>query len=210
MNHILSILIATTPDRNRMFTSLCNELYRQILYMNSFHDSLGSIEVVVDGSKRFLDGGLSIGKKREALVQAANGKYLCFLDSDENIAPNYLETLVRLCNQDKDICTFRSLGKLENYWALYDMSIENTNQESTPNTIVLRNGWHVCPVKTEYAKLYKFEDISYGEDFIWMHEVLKHCKTEAHTDAILLQYNHSSKFSEADRITRYELDKKPI
>lgn len=190
-----------------MFTTLFNELHRQNEYLQTFHDSLGAVEILVDGSKRFLDGGLSIGKKREALVKRATGRYCNFLDSDESIAPNYLETLVRLCNQERDICTFRAIAKLDNYWALFDMSLKNTNQEATPDTTVLRGGWHTCPVRTEYAQRYDFEDISYGEDASWMSKVLSHCKTEAHTDAILLQYNHGAKFSEADRITRYQTEK---
>ena len=201
---IASILIPTTPDRHEMFTALFNELHRQLEYMNTFHPTLGEIEILVDDSKRFLDGGLSIGKKREALVQRANGKYCWFLDSDESISPNYLETLVRLCCQDKDICTFRAIAKLDNYWALYDMRLYQTNEQSTPDKTVLRAPWHQCPVKTEFAKRYEFEDISYAEDWKWMVSVLVDCKTEAHTDQILLQYNHG-KHSEADKITAHEL-----
>jgi len=201
---IASILIPTTPDRHEMFTALFNELHRQLEYMNTFHPTLGEIEILVDDSKRFLDGGLSIGKKREALVQRANGKYCWFLDSDESIAPNYLETLIRLCCEDKDVCTFRAIAKLDNYWALYDMRLGQPNEQSTPDKIVSRGAWHTCPVRTEYAKRYEFKDTSYAEDIEWMFQVLSHCKTEAHSDAILLQYNHG-KHSESDKITAHEL-----
>lgn len=208
---ILSILCATTPDRAPMFDLLHGELLKQIYYMHHIHTSLGEIEIVIDDSKRFLDGGLSIGKKREALVQRATGRYLCFLDSDETIAPNYVETLVRLCCEEKDVCTFRAIAKLDNYWTLIDMSLMNSeNQESTPYGIVYRNAWHVCPVRSEFAKRYSFEDVSYGEDALWMNKVLQNCKTEAHVDLILLQYNHSTFTSEADKITRHELDNQNI
>lgn len=200
---IASILIPTLPERSELFTRLFNELYRQIAYMTTFHPTLGEIEIVVDDSKRFLDGGLSIGKKREALVQRAEGLYCWFLDDDESIAPNYLETLVRLCNQNKDVCTYRAIGKFDSYWTVYDMSLKNVNEQSVPDKIVLRSAWHQCPVRTKYAKLYSFPDTSYGEDFEWMQKVLIHCETEAHTDAILLQYNHG-KHSEADKIIKHE------
>ena len=200
---IASILIPTMPGRLEKFTNLFNELHRQLAYMQTFHPTLGQIEIVIDDSKRFLDGGLSIGKKREALVQRAEGKYCWFLDDDETIAPNYLETLVRLCCRNEDVCTFRAIGKFDNYWAVYDMSLYNTwNEPSTPDKTVVRQPWHQCPVKTEYAKMYHFPDTSYGEDWAFMEKVLTHCKTEAHTDAILLQYNHG-KHSEADKITNH-------
>lgn len=198
---ILSVLIPTIPERVEMFTRLYNELHRQLEFMQTFHPSLGSIEIEVDATKRFLDGGPSIGKKREALVKKASGKYLCFLDDDESIAPNYLETLVRLCNEDKDICTFRNITKMDNYWCVIDMSLSNEeNLPAGPSSIVLRRPWHICPVISYFAKMYDFEDVNYGEDFMWMEKVLVHCVTEAKTDAVIHQYNHSSKVSEADKI----------
>lgn len=204
---ILSILIPTIPERGKMFTELFNEVHKQVAYMDAFHPSLGEIEVLVDDSKKFLDGGLSIGKKRESLVHRAAGKYLCFLDDDDSIAPNYVETLVRLCQSKADICTFRSIAKLDTYWTIIDMGLSHENEQSTPNGIVRRSAWHICPVRSEFAKQISFPDSSYGEDWEWMRQVLKLCGTEATAYSIIHQYRHSSKISEADKITDYT---KPI
>jgi hypothetical protein len=178
--------------------------------MNTFHSSLGEIEIIIDGSERFLDGGLSIGKKREKLVSAANGSYLCFLDDDEQIAPNYLEVLVRLCCQNKDVCTFRSLAKLDNYWTVINMGLGQSNEQANPNWIVERNAWHICPVKSEWAKLHTFEDINYAEDWKWFEQVLTHCQTEAHTDAVIHSYQHSAQTSESDKITNHEYSQRTM
>lgn len=205
---ILSILIATIPERSKMFTALFNEVHRQIEYMDTFHQTLGKIEVIVDDSKKFLEGGLSIGKKREALVKRSIGKYLCFLDDDESISPNYVETLVRLCQHDRDVCTFKNISKMDNYWMIVDMSIHySMNDPANPSFMVRRRPWHICPVRSSFAKLHHFEDSSYGEDFHWMERVLTHCTSEAKSEAVLHQYNHSSKVSEADKITNYVLTK---
>lgn len=203
---ILSILCPTTPDRESMFSHLLNNVLNQREELSTWHSELGEVEIIWDDSKRFLDGGLSIGKKRESLVRRANGKYLTFLDSDEDIAPNYVETLVRLCQHDRDVCTFRNLTKTDHYWTIVDMSLNYThNDEANANYITRRMPWHICPVKTEFAKLYDFEDINYGEDWKWFEKVLKHCANEAHTDAVIHCYNHSSKHSEADRIMKSNL-----
>lgn len=202
MFNILSILIPTIPARGEQFTKLFNEVHKQVSYMDSVHPTLGYIEVLVDDSARFLEGGLSIGKKREALVKRATGKYLCFLDDDDSIAPNYIETLTRLCQENKDVCTFRNISKLDNFWMVVDMSLGRENQQAEPG-IIYRAPWHICPVKSIYAKRYEFHDINYGEDWGWFEQVLKHCETEAKTSAILHQYNYSSKKSESDKIINY-------
>jgi hypothetical protein len=198
---ILSILIPTIPDRVEMFMKLYNEVSRQVAYVDTTF-RLGNVEVLVDSREKFLNGGPSIGKKREALVQRAQGKYLCFLDDDETISPNYIETLQRLCKQDKDVCTFRNITKLETYWTVVDMGLNFQNEEATPERMIKRSPWHICPVRSQYAKKYPFPDTSYGEDWAWFSQVLSHCRTEAKTDAILHQYNHG-KHSEADKINNY-------
>lgn len=198
---ILSVLIPSIPERFDNFSKLTNELFNQKTYVHTFHPTLGDIEVVVDNSKKFLDGGLSIGAKRQALLDRAQGDYVCYLDDDEDIAPNYLETLVRLCNKRQDVCTFRNLSKMDNFWMVVDMGLHYPNDQASPMFMARRKPWHICPVKREFAKLYKFEDINYGEDFKWMDKVLAHCTTEAKTDAIIHVYNHSKNHSEADKIT---------
>lgn len=197
---ILSILIATTPDREPMTSALMSQLYKQIDHINKHHSSLGNIEVLFDDAPRFLDGGPSIGAKRDSLKTRADGKYLCYLDSDESIAPNYVETLVRLCHRNADVVTFRNISKMDTFWMTVDMRLNYPNDQACPDFEIRRKPWHICPVRTEFAKLYKFIDANYSEDWTWMENVLKHCTTEAHTDAILHQYNHSSKTSEADKI----------
>lgn len=207
---ILSVLVPSIPERSDLLTRINSLLHKQLIQLWRDHPMLGDVEIVFKNSKSFLNGGLSIGKKREWLVKAAMGKYLCFLDDDEDIAPNYIETLMRLCQHDVDVVTFRNLTRTDTYWTVVDMSLKNHNEEATPERIVKRLPWHICPVKNEYAKLYDFEDSNYSEDWTWMEKVLKHCKTEAHTDQILHCYNHSSKHSEADKITNHEMAKKLI
>jgi glycosyltransferase involved in cell wall biosynthesis len=204
---ILSILIPSTPERSDMLAGMYQVVYSQIIQLWRLHPMLGDVEILIDDSKRFLDGGLSIGKKRQSLVERAQGKYLCFLDDDEDIAPNYVETLLRLCQYDADIVTFRNLTKTDHYWTIVDMRLDyQHNDQANPNYITRRRPWHICPVKSEHAKLYEFEDSNYGEDWTWFEKVLKHCATESHTDAVLHCYNHSSKTSEADRITNQKIN----
>ncbi len=196
----LSILIPSIPSRRNKLLAIREELYKQAFAIHSTFPTVGYIEVLSDDSTSFLDGGLSIGKKRELLVRKAQGKYLCFLDDDDTISPDYVKTLLSLCSENNHVVTFRSLFKLTDYWGLVNMSLSNRfNEQATPERIIQRPPWHICPVWSEFARIYPFSDINNAEDFAWMEKVLSHCQTESHTDKIIFQYNHNSD-SEADKI----------
>lgn len=208
MTPILSILIPSIPETSHLTDPLAWGLQRQCTAMNDLHPTLGEVEIIVDNRKRFLDGGPSIGTKRGDLIKRSKGRYACFCDNDDLVAPNYVETLVRLCQRNADVVTFRNITKTDSYWTIVDMSLNyQVNDQASPNFIVRRRPWHICPVKSEFAKLYDFEDINYGEDFNWMEKVLSHCTTEAHTEQVLHCYQHSSKTSEADKITKHAQSK---
>lgn len=209
---ILSILVPSIPERRQQLTTLLNELYTQQLTLNRTHPTLGSVEILVDDSIKFLEGGLSIGAKRDLLLQRASGKYLCFLDDDDTVTPNYMEQLVRLCNEGKDIVTFRTLIKNDHYWGLIDMQLATEqNSEVTPHGTTPRTPWHICPVLAEHAKQEPFsKTLNHNEDWDWMSRVLKRVSSESHCDMILTQYNHSELGSEADRIVKPVTDRSPI
>jgi len=192
-------LMPTIPQRKFQFERLFKNVKTQIDYCYVAHPTLGTCQIIYDNGASFRQGGLSIGNKRQSLLDQAKGLYICFLDDDEAVSPDYVETLLRLVYLDKDVCVFRSLAKLSNNWALVDMSLKNNNKQINPDSITKRTPWHICPVRIGFAQQYKFSDSNYGEDFGWFSMVLKHCRSEAHTDRIIHQYNHGA-HSEADKI----------
>lgn len=199
----LSVLIPTIPKRGSMFNLLFGQLVLQGASLTPYDKSL-PVEIVVDGSDSYMDGGPSIGAKRDSLVQRAQGEYLLFLDDDEGISGNYLEVILQLCETGADVCTFRSIAKLEQYWTVIDMSLlHEENEQASPDRIVKRRPWHINAIRSDIAKQFRFEDINYGEDWKWMEQVLTKCYKEAHTDAIIHEYRHG-KHSEADKITEHE------
>lgn len=203
---ILSILIPSIPDRREKLLKLICELQKQTTALYLSHPSLGLVEILVDDSIKFTEGGLSIGGKRNLLLQRSSGKYVCFLDDDDEPTPNYIEQLVRMCQANTDIVTFRCLVKNDHYWSLIDMRLSNLmNDEVNPESIINRTPWHICPVLSEHAKREQFSDLNHNEDWDWMKRVLERVKTESHTDMILSQYNHSESGSEADNIMREDI-----
>lgn len=196
----LSVLIPSIESRKQSLDLLIANLEKQKTECFERHPMLGAVNIIAFSTKSFLDGGPSIGEKRNELVTLSGDDYLCFLDDDDTVPPNYIESLLRLCYQGLDICTFRALMKLRDFWGILDMRLAySVNDQATPEYTMRRRPWHICPVRSEFAKLYEFEDKNNAEDFAWMEKVLGHCSTEAHTEKILFQYNHGP-HSEADRI----------
>lgn len=196
----LSILIPSIHSRSKMASKLVDELTRQKNYCHDIHPTLGAVEIVLLTTKEFLKGGLSIGAKRGKLLDMAKGDYVCFLDDDEWVSPDYVETLLRMVYFNPDVATFRSIAMLANNWALIDMSLANPNEQINPDTITRRKPWHVCPVKAELAKMVDFTESNYGEDWVWFEQVLEFCNTQQHTDKVIHNYRHGA-HSEADKIT---------
>ena len=197
----LSILIPTLPQRKKMFNILRKNLTAQIDFVHSTHPSLGQVEILFDSSKKFLKGGLSVGAKRDALKCKATGEYLVFVDDDDMIAPNYLESILRLMESNPDIITFRSLYKSSTYWGIVDMNLNHAeNEQMNDSTIVKRQPFHVCPIRTSIAQQHSFPDINNAEDWGWMVKVLTDCKTQSHSDQILHQYNEFASVSEVNKI----------
>ena len=184
-----------------MFNILHKNLMAQIDFVHTTHPSLGQVEILFDSSKKFLKGGLSVGAKRDALKCRATGDYLVFVDDDDIVAPNYLESVLRLSESNADIITFRSLYKSSTYWGIVDMNLNHSeNEQMNDNTIVKRQPFHVCPIRTSIAQQHSFPDINNAEDWGWMVKVLSDCKTQAHSDQILHQYNDFSSTSAVHEI----------
>ena len=197
----LSILIPTLPQRKKMFNILHKNLMAQIDFVHTTHPSLGQVEILFDSSKKFLKGGLSVGAKRDALKCRATGDYLVFVDDDDIVAPNYLESVLRLSENNPDIITFRSLYKSSTYWGIVDMNLNHSeNEQMNDTTIVKRQPFHVCPIRTTIAQQHSFPDINNAEDWGWMVKVLSNCQKQAHSDQILHQYNDFSSTSAVNEI----------
>lgn len=184
---ILSILIPSIPERKNKLDNLLNELNRQ---KKSYE-----VEILTSVTNKYIEGGLSVGAKRDLLVQKAKGKYLCFLDDDDYLSPDYLDSIIEYTKQNTDVITFKSFFKCDTYWSIVDMDLRYEN-EDCKEEYFKRCAWHVCPIRTNIAKTERFNDINYGEDWDWMQRILPKLTTHIKINKIIHQYNYS-KFTSA-------------
>jgi hypothetical protein len=66
---ILSILIPTIKSRSDLFLRLYENVLTQCDELNRLHPSLGEVEILPYNTLSFLEGGPSIGEKRDHLLK---------------------------------------------------------------------------------------------------------------------------------------------
>ncbi len=199
--NMLNILIPTIPSRKNRLNILRGKILRQIKACEDQWGKKLGFSVITVCNKPYLDGGPSIGEARQNLLDLATAEYCCFLDDDDDIAPNYITLIYQALEKKPDVVTFMQVAYFDNMIGLVNMSINNQeNEQLKGNGITQRQAWHINPIKTAFAKFGEFPKENYGEDDSYMQKVRGFLKTEIHYDTILHIYKHSTQTSEADKI----------
>ena len=106
----------------------------------------------------------SIGSKRQWLLERASGKYMSFVDDDDDITDAYIEDLNATIQGNYHVMRLR--GRISPY--TFTHSIENSiNGKMARGQEFLRPPNHLNPMMTEVAKILRFKDASRGEDLEW-------------------------------------------
>ena len=190
---ILSIIMISIPERNERFKWLKTKVQQQIDTLNELHPSLGEVEIVSIISPKFTDGGGSIGHKRQQGLLESKGRYVIWLDDDDDIAPNYVEELARLANKGADVCTFNNISKFNNFWMVVLMHFNTKIDEQAHPGIIKRRPYSICAYRRGVLRGVTFPDVNMAEDAAFIEQALKRCRTYAHTDAILHEYRRIDK-----------------
>lgn len=183
----LSILIASIPSRWEM----TQKLYGRIL--NMIGDKEIELLLFVDNKKR------SIGEKREALKNMANGKYFFFVDSDDDLTS--IDELYEAAEKDVDVITYNVLCDNEDGSTyIVKQGLNNEVEHNTKDGRYLdckRPAWFMSAWNSKF-KQFSFPPISYSEDWEWIKQCLTEAKTEHHIDKILYKYQFNPQITEAN------------
>lgn len=185
---ILSVLIPSVPSRLRfggafVFEKLCDMV-----------EGL-NVEVLMltDNKKR------SVGMKRQALLEAAHGDYIAFVDDDDWVAGTYAEDLARATTLQRDLIIFDSFVEINHGPQVYcDHDMRNPNEQYNPAGFK-RAPWHIHAWRRELAQAVRFQDRNNGEDWPWCEEVLKSVKTSVKIPKALYYYRYSDSMTEASK-----------
>lgn len=134
----------------------------------------------------------SIGAKRQALVDIARGQYIAFVDDDDDVSPDYVESLLRAAETGADVITFLQRAIYNGMESEVHFGVNNQDWQFNPGGITLRAPWHVCAWRRERVEGCLFGESNYGEDLVWCQQARKRIRTAHHIDKVLHTYRHDA------------------
>lgn len=181
---LLSLLIPTIESRRGLFGSLVEALETQI--------RVGGRNSDVEILHLRDSGSLSIGAKRNQLVEKAAGDFVAFIDDDDQVSVDYVTRICAAIEEDpgidcigiRGLITFRGSHTHE-----FIHSIRYNDYFSRDHTYY-RPPYHLNPIRRDIAARYRFRDVSYSEDVDWALRMQRDeaLKREAFIDSVLYYY----------------------
>lgn len=151
-----SVLIPTIPGREEGLRNLLSSIREKV--------SRIAPELRVEYCVRFDNREMSIGLKREELLQKCLGKYMSFIDDDDDITDAYIEDLVQTIQGNYPVMRLR--GQISQY--TFTHSLENKlSDKMAKDGVFIRPPNHLNPMMSDVAKLVHFRDSIRGEDLDW-------------------------------------------
>ena len=185
-NPLLSILTSSVLRRWTLLQELIILMDSQIKDLPVEH------LVFIDNKKR------SIGSKRQALLDLAQGDYLAFVDDDDVPAPDYVrEIMTVLNNGSPDLVVFPIRVTINGGQdgivepsVKYAPKIPGTPLAVYKPPVTNRPPHHLCVWRASIAKQSRFPDQSGKEDFIWAEPLWPLVKKEVRIDKVLYWWDH--------------------
>lgn len=138
-----------------------------------------------------------VGLARNIGLKNSKGNFICFIDSDDLVQENYLESLLKSALEEKADVVFSSFYiKDRSYTKKSTFKLPNklNNKDEIRNLLIIQNINPITASNLPFAvwgKLFKREitngvlfpeDIKIGEDFVFMMEVLKNANIVTYID----------------------------
>jgi len=151
-----SVLIPTIPGREEKLRNLITSIYDKVARICP--------ELRLEICLSFDNRETSVGTKRQQLLTQAKGKYLSFIDDDDEITDAYVEDL-KACF-DGGYPVMRLRGQISPY--TFTHSLENSLATTMARgEVFLRPPNHLNPMMADVAKFVQFKDAVRGEDLDW-------------------------------------------
>lgn len=176
----LSILICTTYDRRPLF----NVLYEHILAQCT-----DEVEVLFEEDNK----EISVGAKRQKLLDRAQGDYVVFHDSDDWCPDYYVDEILKAISKEPDSIGFEisctgtegKTASASNKWKDWKDNEGGFDYVRTP--------YQKTPVKREIALAIGYKDMRWGEDFDYSKRLKQSglIKSEVYIPKVMYMYRYT-------------------
>ena len=186
----LSIMIPTTPDRRATFECIIQELHAQAA--ESRYEIGKDFEIISIEDNR----EMSVGAKRQKLLEMAKGDFVVGIDSDDFIAPTYLQDIIgAIClhGYGIDHVGFYERCNIDGQLSRSIFSIRHEKWgENIDGFDHVRCANPKSVIKRPIALRVGFEDLRYGEDRVFSDKVTPLLHVECFIEKELYYYNYVS------------------
>ena len=184
----ISILVCSLNNRKDFLLRLYKILTPQL------NDD---VELIIETD----NGEMTIGAKRNILLDKAKGDYIVFVDDDDRVSNDYVAKILESINKSNPdvigIHLLMTTDKVVEEKTFHSIKYKSWYDEPDPDKPWLkryyRNPNHLNPVKREYALQVRFPEISMGEDKVYSTKLLDFLKTEEYIIDPIYFYEFRSK-----------------
>lgn len=132
----------------------------------------------------------TVGEKRNALIELAQGDYIVQVDDDDTVSPDFVASILAACNAGSDCVVYDvwvtvdgEQGKPCHYGLAYEYVNKPEAYYRRPNPRMV--------IRTELARKVRFKPVNFGEDDEWAERLRPHLGTETRINKVLYYYNYS-------------------
>lgn len=184
--HKFSVLIPSLNDRTVKLQQLMGALQPQ---------KRENVEFLVLSDS----GQMSIGQKRNMLLNQSKGEYVAFVDDDDMVPPDYVERILAALAKGNPDCTSLT-GRIvfsDGYSRPFIHSLRYESWiDDHDNKVYYRPPNHLNAVRREFAVQVGFPPVNMGEDRHFSHNIRPLLKKEAWIDGELYEYRCRKTFEE--------------
>lgn len=181
----LSILIPTIIERQKQFNDLVAYLHNLV----DLEDLNGQVEII----SLCDDKEMTIGEKRQALYEMANGEYSWQIDDDDNVSSDSLSEIFEAMATEPDCITFQELCLIDGKESHSNFSLKYIDwAENFDGWDHVRTPFFKTPIKTFLCQQVPVPPIRFGEDHKWAQEIKYLLKSEVHLEKNIYYYIHNS------------------
>jgi len=176
---LLSILIPAVFDRG--YSRIYQQLMTQVDALNGKCHNSVEVLALFDNRQR------STGRKRQALLDMAQGGFVTCLDDDDSVAPDFLSEItdcIRRSVQTPDVIVFNSQSSLngeEPFIVRTGIEFENEQCYKGPDgkwANIHRKPWHWCVWHSRLARKATFPDGYIDDDWYWVRQMIPLVKVQ--------------------------------